>query len=67
MHEIYNLYLMLLCQLGQLSQWPVFNRPTQLTQRTQRTQPFIFVFNAEAELPANSPPPFEQLARMHAL
>jgi hypothetical protein len=23
-HENYNFYLMLLCQLGQLSQWPVF-------------------------------------------
>jgi len=43
MNENSNLYLMLLCQLGQLSQWPVFNRPTQRTQRTQRAQPVIFV------------------------
>ena len=34
MNENSNLYLMPLCQLGQLSQWPVFNRPTLLTQRT---------------------------------
>jgi hypothetical protein len=40
MNENYNLYLMLWCQLGQLSQWPVFNRPTQ---RTERAQPVIFV------------------------
>jgi hypothetical protein len=42
MYENYNLYLMLLGQLGQLSQWPVFNRPIQLTQRAQ---PVIFVLN----------------------
>ena len=28
MNENSTLYLMMLCQLGQLSQWPVFNRPT---------------------------------------
>ena len=41
-HENSNLYLMPLCQLGrlgQLSQWPVFNRPTELTQLV------IFVLN----------------------
>jgi hypothetical protein len=32
-HENYNLYLMPLCQLDQLGQWPVFNRPAQMTQR----------------------------------
>ena len=44
-NENSNLYLMPLCQLGRLSQWPLFNRPTQLTQRTQ---PVIFVLNAHA-------------------
>jgi len=44
MNENSNLYLMPLCQSGQLSQWPVFNRPTQLTQRTQ---PVIFVLSAQ--------------------
>jgi hypothetical protein len=40
MNENSNLYLMLLCQQCQLSQWPVFNRPTQ------RAQPVIFVLKA---------------------
>jgi hypothetical protein len=41
-YENSNLYLTPLCQLGQLSQWPVFNRPTRLTQRAQ---PVIFVLS----------------------
>ena len=49
MNENSTLYLMMLCQLGQLSQWPVFNRPTQLTQPTQRAQPVIFILKQKMD------------------
>ena len=46
MNENSTLYLMMLCQLSQLSQWPVFNRPTQ---QTQRAQPVIFVLKQKMD------------------